>query len=160
MRSPMPCVSSTSTRCLHRSASRSTSTWHFSSSPQASIGSWLAACVDIMTPRRAKSSATSSTCPRTSQSPKTKSPCVSTGALTCPSCSHRGSSINPSRYRGGARDLSASSNSARRPSMLGQLRSVEIQASLDFHGTEFASHDVPCKHHFYDISYSICYYFI
>ena len=34
---PTRCASSISMRCLHRSASRSTSTWHCSSSPQASI---------------------------------------------------------------------------------------------------------------------------
>jgi len=56
--SPMPCVSSISTRCPHRSASRSISIWRFWSSPAVSIASWAAACVAMTRPRRAKSSVT------------------------------------------------------------------------------------------------------
>jgi hypothetical protein len=32
-------------------------------------------------------------------------------------------------------------------------QSGELAPSLDFHRTEFASHDVPCKHHFSGISF-------
>ena len=41
--------------------------------------------------------------------------------------------------------------------MLGESASVEIQASLDFHGTEFASHHVHAKTNFSAISCAIRY---
>ena len=55
--------------CPRRSASRSTSTWRSWSSPAASTASWRAACAATTMPRRARSSATSSTCRPTSPSP-------------------------------------------------------------------------------------------
>jgi hypothetical protein len=71
-RSPTRYASSTSTRSPHRSASRSTFTWLSSLSPQAFTVSWVVACADTTMLKHARSSATSSTCRPTSQSPKAR----------------------------------------------------------------------------------------
>ena len=63
------------------------------------------------TPRPAKSFAISSTCPPMSPLHRPKSGCASIAAPIFLSCSHQGSSTNPSQSRGGKADPCASSNS-------------------------------------------------
>jgi hypothetical protein len=75
-----------------------------------SIASWPAACAAMTMPRPARSSAISSTCRPTSPLPRTKSGCGSIAAPIFPSFSHRGCSINPSKFPGGTADPSGSSN--------------------------------------------------
>jgi hypothetical protein len=73
----------------------------------------------------------------TSPSPRTKSRCGSIAAPIFPSSSLPGCSINLSKFRGGTDDASDSSNSFANRPMLGQFRSVEIQASANNYRAPF-----------------------
>ena len=80
-------------------------------SPAASTACSPGACAATPTHRRARSSATSSTCRPTSRSPQRRSWSASTAAHTCRSFSRRDSSTRPSLSRGGATLASASPRS-------------------------------------------------
>ncbi len=84
---PMPCASSTWTRYLRPSASRSISIWPCWSSPVACIVSSPSPCAATPMPRPVTSFVISSTHRLTSLFPNAKFTCVSTAVPTCPSSS-------------------------------------------------------------------------